>query len=254
MTPAIFTDWKFTRADELWGQQPIQLQHRLNRHPLFTMDRLAALIERYPVGALPRQTWRAGNRQGGGGAGTRSAGPETGRVPALNVVVPGNFVQRAIRRRLVDHPAAQSALSCRRACHKTFIKPQYSLNHASIGFSLPPRCASQMKGTAMRQHVLLAIAAALDASGITVKALAEKVGVTPSSVYNWLWRSTPPAATRDKLPMTIKISGRGMQLETMISIGTARNVVECINDDPALTTTSEMESLGWVHTPYTKLR
>jgi predicted transcriptional regulator len=86
-----------------------------------------------------------------------------------------------------------------------------------------------MKGTAMRQHVLLAIAAALDASGITVKALAEKVGVTPSSVYNWLWRSTPPAATRDKLPMTIKISGRGMQLETMISIGTARNVVECIN-------------------------
>ena len=44
-----------------------------------------------------------------------------------------------------------------------------------------------------------------------------------------LWGSTPPAATRDKLPITIKISGRGMQLETMVSIETARKVVECIN-------------------------
>jgi hypothetical protein len=50
-----------------------------------------------------------------------------------------------------------------------------------------------------------------------------------SSVYNWLRGSTPPTATCDKLPITIKISGRGMQLETMVSIETARKVVECIN-------------------------
>jgi len=46
------TDKVFSKWDEtyslLWGQQPIKLAHRLDKSPLFSADRLAELIERYP--------------------------------------------------------------------------------------------------------------------------------------------------------------------------------------------------------------
>ena len=48
MQERIFTDWLWERSGKLWSQEPIQLQHRLDRHPLFDLDRLASLIERYP--------------------------------------------------------------------------------------------------------------------------------------------------------------------------------------------------------------
>jgi len=48
MQDRIFSDWLWSRQSELWGQEPVQLQHRLDRHPLFDLDRLALLIERYP--------------------------------------------------------------------------------------------------------------------------------------------------------------------------------------------------------------
>jgi hypothetical protein len=50
--------------------------------------------------------------------------------------------------------------------------------------------------------------AALEARGITGKALDKKFGAAP---------------------ITIRISGPGWQLETMISLETVRKVVQCIN-------------------------
>jgi hypothetical protein len=123
MTPAIFTDWKFTRADELWGQQPIQLQHRLNRHPLFTMDRLAALIERYPEDGYTlvrmgkpgeQRLWEEGkldSRPGIGAAVLRQI--EQGRLwinllhtnevdPAFQTLL--DEIYQEIHARLPDHP------------------------------------------------------------------------------------------------------------------------------------------------------
>jgi hypothetical protein len=43
----VFTSWDDTHS-ELWGQQPIRLAHGLHESPLFSTDRLAELIERYP--------------------------------------------------------------------------------------------------------------------------------------------------------------------------------------------------------------
>ena len=43
----VFTSWDDTHS-ALWGQQPIRLVHGLHKSPLFSTDRLAELIERYP--------------------------------------------------------------------------------------------------------------------------------------------------------------------------------------------------------------
>jgi hypothetical protein len=43
----VFTSWDNTHS-VLWGQQPIRLAHGLHKSPLFSTDRLAELIERYP--------------------------------------------------------------------------------------------------------------------------------------------------------------------------------------------------------------
>src|ERR1044072_6926570 len=54
----------------LFGHQPVQLEHRLHQHPLFTRAALAELIERSPEGRYmlvhtgaqgsPRKEWRQG--------------------------------------------------------------------------------------------------------------------------------------------------------------------------------------------------
>jgi hypothetical protein len=65
----IFTNWpQATRA--LFGHQPVELEHRLHQHPLFSRDALAELIERYPEGRYmlvhtgaqgsPKKEWRQG--------------------------------------------------------------------------------------------------------------------------------------------------------------------------------------------------
>ena len=43
----VFTSWDDTHSS-LWGHQPIRLAHGLHQSPLFSTDRLAELIERYP--------------------------------------------------------------------------------------------------------------------------------------------------------------------------------------------------------------
>ena len=43
----VFTSWP-EEAGALWGHQPLRLEHRLHRAPLFSTDGLAELIERYP--------------------------------------------------------------------------------------------------------------------------------------------------------------------------------------------------------------
>jgi hypothetical protein len=64
----VFTHWDPTHS-LLWGQQPIRLAHGLHQSPLFSLDRLAELIERYPrehyslvqTGAKQaRRLWREG--------------------------------------------------------------------------------------------------------------------------------------------------------------------------------------------------
>lgn len=63
-----FPAWDNTHSS-LWGHQPIRLAHELHTSPLFSMDRLAQLIERYPrehyslvqTGAREaRRLWREG--------------------------------------------------------------------------------------------------------------------------------------------------------------------------------------------------
>jgi hypothetical protein len=46
-TSKIFKQWDETHS-LLWGQRPIKLAHQLDKSPLFSADRLADLIERYP--------------------------------------------------------------------------------------------------------------------------------------------------------------------------------------------------------------
>jgi hypothetical protein len=64
----VFTTWDETHS-LLWGRQPIRLAHGLHQSPLFSTDRLAELIERYPrehyslvqTGARQsRRLWREG--------------------------------------------------------------------------------------------------------------------------------------------------------------------------------------------------
>jgi hypothetical protein len=46
-TSKVFTNWDDTHS-LLWGHQPIELAHELHRSPLFSMETLAELIQRYP--------------------------------------------------------------------------------------------------------------------------------------------------------------------------------------------------------------
>src|SRR5262245_60899826 len=47
MTGRIFSTWDDTHS-ELWGHQPIRLEHQMHRFPAFSSDELARLIETYP--------------------------------------------------------------------------------------------------------------------------------------------------------------------------------------------------------------
>ena len=64
----VFTKWDDTHS-LLWGNQPIRLDHGLHKSPLFSLDTMAELIERYPrehyslveTGAKEsRRLWREG--------------------------------------------------------------------------------------------------------------------------------------------------------------------------------------------------
>lgn len=64
----VFTTWDETHS-QLWGNQPIRLEHGLHRSPLFSREQLAKLIETYPrehyslvhTGAREsRRLWREG--------------------------------------------------------------------------------------------------------------------------------------------------------------------------------------------------
>ena len=46
-TDEVFTNWDDTHS-ALWGHQPIELAHQLHETPLFSIETLAELIERYP--------------------------------------------------------------------------------------------------------------------------------------------------------------------------------------------------------------
>src|ERR1700742_5683 len=46
-TGKIFTTWNDTHS-QLWGHQPIRLEHAMHKRPAFSMDELAKLIETYP--------------------------------------------------------------------------------------------------------------------------------------------------------------------------------------------------------------
>ena len=67
-TGQIFPNWDSTHS-ELWGQQPIRLEHEMHKSPLFSSDQLARLIESYPRehyslvqtrGRGPGRIWREG--------------------------------------------------------------------------------------------------------------------------------------------------------------------------------------------------
>lgn len=70
MSDPIFTNWtqELTNA---WAKAPLKATHRLHQHPLFSMEALADLIDRYPreqyalvqMGpqGSPRRTWREGD-------------------------------------------------------------------------------------------------------------------------------------------------------------------------------------------------
>ncbi len=71
----VFTDWQDKNA-ALWGHQPQRLAHNLHQSPLFSLDGLAELIERYPrehyslihMGAQgDRRLWREGDIGGASG-------------------------------------------------------------------------------------------------------------------------------------------------------------------------------------------
>jgi hypothetical protein len=70
MSEPIFTNWT-NQHTEAWGKAPLNAQHRLHQHPLFSMEALADLINGYPrqhyslvhMGpqGSPRKTWREGD-------------------------------------------------------------------------------------------------------------------------------------------------------------------------------------------------
>jgi hypothetical protein len=76
MSDPIFTNWSPELA-QAWGRAPLCAKHRLDRHPLFSFEALAALIERYPrahyalvhMGAQGgKRAWREGELGGLSGA------------------------------------------------------------------------------------------------------------------------------------------------------------------------------------------
>jgi hypothetical protein len=70
MSSPIFTNWT-PELSQKWAREPLMAKHRLNTHPLFTLDALADLIKGYPrdhyslveVGekGSPRRLWREGD-------------------------------------------------------------------------------------------------------------------------------------------------------------------------------------------------
>src|SRR4051812_37863900 len=46
-TNKVFTNWDDTHS-ALWGHAPIRMAHSMHESPLFQLDHLAELIERYP--------------------------------------------------------------------------------------------------------------------------------------------------------------------------------------------------------------
>jgi hypothetical protein len=72
MTQSVFTTWEDSFATR-WNKEPIKIGHELQKSPLFTMDGLADLIDRYPrehyalvyMGAQgERRFWREGDLGG----------------------------------------------------------------------------------------------------------------------------------------------------------------------------------------------
>ncbi len=73
MTDAIFTNWKPEHTAK-WQTEALNLKHRLHRHPLFSFEALADLIDGYPrehyalveMGpqGSPRRLWREGDLGG----------------------------------------------------------------------------------------------------------------------------------------------------------------------------------------------
>jgi hypothetical protein len=69
MTAPIFTNWT-PEVSSAWAKSPLKTEHRLHKHPLFELEALAELIDRYPrehyalVQMGPqgsaRKTWREG--------------------------------------------------------------------------------------------------------------------------------------------------------------------------------------------------
>ena len=69
MSEPIFTNWT-NQHTEAWRKAPLNAQHRLHQHPLFSMEALEELIEKYPsddyglvhMGAQgsPKKSWREG--------------------------------------------------------------------------------------------------------------------------------------------------------------------------------------------------
>ncbi|HMN37352.1 MAG TPA: hypothetical protein PKD49_06530 [Hyphomicrobium sp.] len=77
MSNPIFTNWTQNLTDK-WAKAPLKATHRLHEHPLFSLDALAGLIDRYPrehyalvqMGpqGSPRRSWREGDIGGVKGA------------------------------------------------------------------------------------------------------------------------------------------------------------------------------------------
>ncbi len=76
MSEPIFTNWQ-PEHTEKWASAPLRLEHRLHKHPLFSMEALADLVDRYPreqyalvhMGAQKeRRLWREGEIGGMSGA------------------------------------------------------------------------------------------------------------------------------------------------------------------------------------------
>jgi len=77
MSNPIFTNWTQDLTDK-WAKAPLKATHRLHEHPLFSLDALAGLIDRYPrehyalvqMGpqGSPRRSWREGDIGGVKGA------------------------------------------------------------------------------------------------------------------------------------------------------------------------------------------
>src|SRR5262249_8600438 len=68
MTSKIFAKWDETHSD-LWGHQPIRLEHEMHKSPAFSTEAIEKLIENYPcegyslvkTGAKgPGRVWREG--------------------------------------------------------------------------------------------------------------------------------------------------------------------------------------------------